>query len=374
MGLGNDLIGDVEQLLAAQVLRRRALYRMVGPTSECWQAEQEIASLCPGTQCLLLPSATTGLALALEALGLPAGTEVLVSPFGWLSNWSCIVRAGLVPRFLPLDESLQLRADDIAERITDRTSAVVVTHLMGRGQQAVAQIAALCLARGVPLLEDIAQSLGVSVEGQRIGTFGLASWCSLNHHKLLSTGDGGFVLSTDPVFFSRLCGIHDHGNTIEHGKRVRTADLSPGLSLRVSELTGAVLRAQLARFNFIRARVDMLHKALSSAFSNEVGSATLAPFAGDIPFTVLFERPSQMTYPSLFDSGWHIAPRVSWLASRFGEEANRDPAIDLTMNRLRAVSAIGAGFVDPYYAIPLGLGMNDGPGDAGRVIDALKSR
>ena len=127
-----------------------------------------------------------GLALVLELLDLEPGREVLIPAFGWLSNWSCIRRAGLVPRFLPLDDDLQIRADAVAERLTPRTGAVIVTHLMGRGHQEIAAIAALCAERGVPLLEDIAQSFGVAIGGQRAGTYGLAAWCSLNHHKLVS--------------------------------------------------------------------------------------------------------------------------------------------------------------------------------------------
>ena len=164
MGIGNDLIGDVERLMADRVLRRRALHRMIGPASQCWRAEAEIEAMYPGTRCLLLPSATVGLALVLELLDLEPGREVLIPAFGWLSNWSCIRRAGLVPRFLPLDDDLQLRADAVAERLTPRTGAVIVTHLMGRGHQEIAAIAALCAERGVPLLEDIAQSFGVAVE------------------------------------------------------------------------------------------------------------------------------------------------------------------------------------------------------------------
>ena len=68
MGIGNDLIGDVERLMADRVLRQRALHRMIGPASQCWRAEGEIEAMYPRTRCLLLPSATVGLALVLELL------------------------------------------------------------------------------------------------------------------------------------------------------------------------------------------------------------------------------------------------------------------------------------------------------------------
>src|SRR5260370_14269590 len=142
MGIGHDLIGDVEQLMAARVLRRKALHRMIGPDSQCWRAENEIQAAYPGTRCLLLPSATVGLSLIIELLDLEAGREVLIPAFGWLSNWSCIRRAGLVPRFMPLDDDLQLRATAVVERLSPATGALIVTHLMGRGHQEIAAIAA----------------------------------------------------------------------------------------------------------------------------------------------------------------------------------------------------------------------------------------
>ena len=219
----------------------------------------------PGTRCLLLPSATIGLSLVLELLDLKPGREVLIPAFGWLSNWSCIRRAGLIPRFVPLDDDLQLRATDVAARLSPATGAVIVTHLMGRGHQEISAIAAACAERGVPLLEDVAQSFGISIDGRRAGTFGLAAWCSLNHHKLLTAGDGGFVLSSDATFFARLSSRHDQGCVVRDGKRRPAPLVEPGLSLRANELMAAVLRAQLARFGLIRARVCSLHSALSSA-------------------------------------------------------------------------------------------------------------
>jgi dTDP-4-amino-4,6-dideoxygalactose transaminase len=371
MGIGNDLVGDVERLMADRVLRRRALHRMIGPASQCWRAEAEIEAMHPGTRCLLLPSATVGLALVLELLDLEPGREVLIPAFGWLSNWSCIRRAGLVPRFLPLDDDLQIRADAVAERLTTRTGAVIITHLMGRGHQEIAAIAALCAARGVPLLEDIAQSFGVAVKGRRAGTHGLAAWCSLNHHKLVSTGDGGFVLSSDAAFFARISARHDHGCLIREGKRRPAPTVEPGLSLRVNELTAAVLRAQLARFALIRARVCSLHAALSSALRARFNFRLIEPYAGDLPFTVLFERPAGMAYPSLAESGWHMAANVPWLATAHAAAAAGDPAIARTRETLGRVAVVGAGFVDPYFAISEGVGISADDGGMERTVAAL---
>lgn len=371
MGIGNLLIGDVEELLTQRVLRSRALHRMVGETSQCWQAEREIERMYPGTRCLLLPSATVGLALVLEVLELEPGSEVLISPFGWLANWSCIKRAGLVPRFLPLDDDLQLRTEDVAMRLTERTKAVVVTHLMGRGQQKIDEIARLCAERNIVLLEDVAQSFGVSVKGRRAGTYGLAAWCSFNHHKLLSTGDGGCIIASDPTIFSRISARHDQGLVMRDGKRRLGERAEPGLSLRSSEIIGAVLRAQLTRFNFMRTRILRQYEAMSRACSR-LQTGIIEPHDGDLPFTVLFERPSRINYPSLMESGWHVASNVPWLEAELSEAAGHDPDLARTEVRLGTISAIGSGFVDPYYAIKSGVTIRDAPEDAERVVMELE--
>jgi len=372
MGIGNELIGDLEHLLVLQEIRRRTFFRMRGAQSQCWRAEREIEQMHPGMGCLLLPSATVGLSLILEALRLEAGQEVLITPFGWLSNWSCIRRAGLVPRFLPLNDDLQLEPSHIAARITNQTAAVVVTHLLGRGQQAVQSIAQLCCERNVILLEDIAQSFGVLIGNQRAGTFGEASWCSLNHHKILSTGDGGFVLVREEALFARLSALHDQGCVMKNGKRVPAPLVEPGLSLRVNELTGAVLRAQLARFHLIRGRILAMHAALAEQGRRRLNLDLIEPHSGDLPFTVMFRRTAEMRYPSLLDSGWHVAGNVPWLAAEFENASRKDPIVGETAEKLARTSAIGSGFVDPYYAVPVGLQISDALDRAPKIIDALE--
>jgi dTDP-4-amino-4,6-dideoxygalactose transaminase len=374
MGIGNKLIGDLESLLIGRTLRQQSLFRMTGAGSQCCKAETEIQQMYPGMHSLLLPSATIGLSLILELLELEPGQEVLIAPFGWLSNWSCIHRAGLVPRFLPLDDNLQLEADQVANRINERTGAVIVTHLMGRGQQAIQDIAKVCHVRGIPLLEDIAQSFGISIRGRRAGTFGAAAWCSLNHHKLLSTGDGGFVLIQDERAFAELSAVHDQGCIMQDGKRRAALTMEPGLSLRSTELVGAVLRAQLARFHLLRTRILAMYLALAAACERNLDLEPVMAHDGDIPFTVLFRRPEQMSYPSLADSGWHVAANVPWLTTVFAKAMQLDSAVAATVEKLAAISAVGAGFIDPYYAVPVGLEITESVAEVPRTIALLEKR
>jgi 8-amino-3,8-dideoxy-alpha-D-manno-octulosonate transaminase len=373
MGIGNDLIGDLEQLLVNKVIGRKSLFRMIGAHSQCAKAENEIGEMFPGMSCLLLPSATIGIAMVLELLNLKPRQEVLISPFGWIANWSCIQRAGLVPKFLPLDKNLQLDVDAVRARINERTGAVIVTHLQGRGQQRVAEIAALCEEAGVFMFEDIAQSFGVSIDRKRAGTFGDAAWGSFNHNKILSAGDGGFLLVRNKELYLKVCALHDQGNILIGGKRRRQENnVEPGLSLRVNESTGAIVRAQVARFHYIRARVNRLNSLLQVKLKDQFNSRILPTYSGDIPFTVLFEKLSDSDYPTMADTGWHVALEVPWLSDFCHKAMCEDSEINETIHTLDAVSAIGAGFIDPYYGIKVGVEIAASTDDVDSLITELK--
>jgi len=372
MGIGGELVGDVEELMVIRTLRSRSLFRMIGTRSQCWKAEQEIEQAYPGMRCLLMPSATMSLSIVLELLDLKPGQEVLITPFGWVANWSCIVRAGLVPRFLPLDNNLQLSADAVRARINANTGAVIVTHLQGRGQQTIAGIADICRDAGIPLLEDIAQSFGVKIAGQRAGSFGAAAWCSLNHHKMLSTGDGGFVLVRDEAMFQRVCARQDQGNNLREGKRKAAENLEPGLSLRTHEITASILRAQIARYHFIRTRITRLHALVSDALKKELKLELLPTHQGDIPFSTFFRLPPGARYKSQAETGWHVADNVPWLADRFRQNLQQDPELATTIENMRQAAAVGSGFVDAYHGIVLGIGINDAPEAVDQLIKQLK--
>jgi hypothetical protein len=101
----------------------------------------------------------------------------------------------------------------------------------------------------------------------------------------------------------------------------------------------------------------------------------LQPNEGDLPFTVLVRHDQGLEgYPSLLDSGWHVAPQVNWLEEEFLRAADEDPALTDTLTHLGAVSAIGAGFTDPYYAIPHGLPITASPSEADAMVRELVGR
>ncbi len=380
-GIGNDLIGDVEELLVRRVVRSRALFRFDRGDSSCAaRCEAELARSYDAAGALLLPSASLGLLVILKALELPAGSRVAVAPFGWIANFSVLEWLGLCPYFLRLDADLHVVDESVSDAIEAGAKAVLLVHTMGRAQRATAEIAGICRDRGVPLIEDVAQSFGVRHDarhgGRPVGTSGCAAYCSFNHHKLLSTGDGGFVIVRDAALLDRVRALHDQGCGMQRGKRRAPPEPLPGLSLRVNELTAAAALAQIARFSLIRARVLRRYREVEAMIADRDGIDLIQPGAGDIPFTLLFRRMNgrPADYPDLSQSGWHSAWNVPYLRSRLAAQSAADPRLGQVASRIAAIYSVGCGFVDSYYSTPLGLPLAADEADRRRVRAALVER
>jgi dTDP-4-amino-4,6-dideoxygalactose transaminase len=360
-GIGNDLIGDVEDLLLGQVVSSRALFRFDrGAESFAARCEAELARSHDAPGALLLPSASLGLLVILKALGLPAGSRVAVAPFGWIANFSVLELLGLRPHFLRLDADLHVVGESVLDAIDAGAEAVLLVHMMGRAQRATAEIAAACRSRGIPLIEDVAQSYGVRQGGRAVGSSGCAAYSSLNHHKLLSTGDGGFVVVHTTELLEQIRALHDQGCGMVSGKRTAPAAPLPGLSLRVNELTAAVALAQITRFNLIRARVLKRYREVEQMFAGRESVELIRPDDGDIPFTLLFrtKHGREIDYPDLSESGWHSAWNIPYLGACLAAQCAADPRLDEVASRLATTHSIGCGFVDSYYAASLGVPLN----------------
>ena len=179
------------------------------------------------------------------------------------------------------------------------------------------------------------------------------------------------MLLRDEEKFDRVARRHDQGMVIRNGKRRPVEPVGPGLSLRVNELTAAVLRAQLARYHLIRTRILARHAAVANACSRR-GLDLVPAHDGDIPFTVLFHRPEGWRYPTMSDSGWHVAGNVPWLVDVANRAAADDPEVAATLEVMGGISAVGAGFIDPYYAIPAGLRITDDISGADALVQDLE--
>lgn len=361
MGIGNDFIGDVERMVVNDVIESRNLFRYSSDLGRpyTYTFETQIAEMYGVSGALAFPSATMALKSYLKTLNLGDDAEVIVSPFSWVSDYSALLFEGVTMRFCRLDDQLQVTYQSIERLINENTEVVMIPHLMGRGQQCIDQVADLCRKEDVVLIEDIAQSFGVKVKGKYAGTYGDFAFCSLNHHKLLSTGDGGFGIYQDREQYEEACQIHDQGCLIgsDGNRSVNESVYRKGWSQRTNNLTGGVALAQLARFPLVKHLIVEKQREFLELLPDNV-DFVIDVNSGDIPFTALLQRRPEAEYPSLLESGWHFIENIPYYDSIDSQEQD-EQNVRHCREVLKSTYAVGTGFIDKYYAIADGTELDE---------------
>lgn len=262
--LGWATIGREEEELVLEVLRRKALFRYYGPDPKSppdmvATLEREVAALVGVKYALGVTSGTAAIEVALGALGIGPGDEVILPAWSWVSCFTAIVRLGGKPVLAEIDRSLCLAPGEIARLRTPRTKAVMVIHFQGIAADLDA-IAAEARAAGIALLEDCAESPGAGYRGRRVGCFGDIAIFSFQQQKTITSGEGGMVVTNDPRLFERAVRMHDLGQYRDfHARQLPPGEPAfCGSQFRMPELTGAVALAQFRKLDRIRAHCRQL--------------------------------------------------------------------------------------------------------------------
>lgn len=165
--------------------------------------EEEFAKFTKAAHATTVSNGTVALHLALAALDLPQGSEVIVPSFTYVASVNMIVLAGLVPVFADsLAETWQVDPEDVARRVTPKTSAIMAVHLYGHPCDMDA-IQAICSTNDLKLIEDCAEAAGSLWNGQHVGTFGDVGTFSFFGNKTLTTGEGGMLVFRDAALHAR---------------------------------------------------------------------------------------------------------------------------------------------------------------------------
>ncbi|CAM3726393.1 DegT/DnrJ/EryC1/StrS aminotransferase family protein [Kibdelosporangium persicum] len=202
--------------------------------------------------CTPTTSGTASLTIALQALGVGRGDEVLVPGLTWVACASAVVHLGAVPVLVDCDpHTLAMSVDRAREALTPRTAAIMVVHPYCSVADLDAFVA-LAEQAGVPLVEDCAQAHGARWRNRPVGTFGAAGCFSMQQAKLLTSGEGGAVVTADESVHQRLEQLRSDGRLFMAGPQVGQLELREvggvlGRNLCLSELQAAVLLTGLRR-------------------------------------------------------------------------------------------------------------------------------
>ncbi|WDG08115.1 DegT/DnrJ/EryC1/StrS aminotransferase family protein [Vibrio campbellii] len=222
--------------------------------NECREFEKEFAAWAGCEYAIALGNGTLALDVALKALGVGEGDEVITTPRTFLASASSIVTSGAAPVFADVDLNSQaITAESIQAVLTPKTKAVIVVHLAGMPAEMDA-IMALSQQHGFYVIEDCAQAHGAKYKGRSVGTIGHIGAWSFCQDKIMTTGgEGGMVTTNDKTLWSTMWSYKDHGKSFdaiynrEHPPGFRWLHESFGTNWRMTELQAVIGRIQLSR-------------------------------------------------------------------------------------------------------------------------------
>lgn len=212
--------------------------------SEVEHLEAEISDYLGCRFAVTCASGTDALILALLALEIGAGDEVITTPFTFVATASAITRAGAIPVFADIDpKSYNLGAESVARAITSRTRAIIPVHLFGLAAE-MQPIMDLAERRGIAVIEDAAQAIGAAYHGRNVGTIGGMGCFSFFPSKNLGgAGDGGIITTNNPRHADRLRLLRVHGSRHKYQYEIL------GMNSRLDALQAAILRVKLRHLN-----------------------------------------------------------------------------------------------------------------------------
>lgn len=211
--------------------------------------EEDFAALLGSRFALAVSSCSAALFLSLKALGLKPGAKVLIPAFTFAAVPSAVVHADCVPVLVEVGENYRIDMDDFRAKL-DGAEAILISHMRGHTSDMDA-IMAEAEARGLPVVEDAAHSLGTTWHGRNIGTIGKVGCFSFQSYKLINAGEGGILVTDDADLIARaviMSGAYEHNwkkHDVVHDAFAKWQNQLPLYNMRMQNLSAVVVRAQL---------------------------------------------------------------------------------------------------------------------------------
>ncbi len=252
---------DHELGQVTDVIRTGNAFRWYGrpgtkPPGKTAAFEREFARRIGTKYSLAVNSGTSALQAAMAGFGVGPGDEVILPAWTWHSDCTAVIMAGALPIFAEIDESFNIDPADIEHRISPRTKLIIAVHLQGVPAD-MDPILAVAGKHGIPVLEDAAQCVGGSYHGRPLGSIGAMGIYSHQVNKTISSGEGGSVVTNNPLLFERAVRFHDVGGirpeVAENLGGTQLESLA-GVNFRMSELCGGVMLEQARKLDVLIAR------------------------------------------------------------------------------------------------------------------------
>lgn len=340
-----NTIGKEEKQAVMDVLDSGILSRYLGAWHENFYGgpkvqkfEKEWAAAYKADYAIAVNSCTSGLYAAVGATGAGPGDEIIVSPFTMSASATAALIFNSVPVFADIDpETYCLSPESIEEKITSKTKAIIVVHWFGQVAD-MDPIMDLAKKHGIIVIEDAAQAPFTTYKGRPVGTLGHMGVFSLNYHKHIHTGEGGIVITNDPILTEKLQLIRNHAESVVAGKQVADLTNMIGYNFRLGEMEAAIGLEQLKK------GTDLIEKRRASVGFIE-NKLKEYPYL-TMPKVLKGSSHAYYTHAMKYDAG-HTGLDGKKYVQAIREE------LPVTKSRESEGPLIGFGSVKPLYLLPM---------------------
>lgn len=264
-------IGQEEIDAVTAVLKRKQVFRFLSDLehSEVYQLEERFKSFTGCDHALAVSGGTCALISGLAGIGISVGDEVIVPGYTYVASAAAILILGGIPVIAEVDESLTMDLDDLQRKITPQTRAIMPVHMRGTPARMDA-IMDIARKNDLLVIEDVAQACGGTYQGQPLGSFGQVGCFSLQHYKIITSGEGGMVVTNSREVFDRAAIRHDSA-MIYWKPDESTVQPFAGANFRLDEMQGALGRVQFGRMAGILERTRAVKKRIIAGIGGAPG-------------------------------------------------------------------------------------------------------
>ncbi len=293
---GFELVGEEEKKAVMDVFdkggvlyryglndRRQNIFRVD-------EFEKKVALRMNVRHALFVCNGTAALKLALIAAGVKQGDEVAIPSFTFIATIESVLEIGAIPVIVEIDRSLNMDPIDLEKKISPRTKVIMPVHMAGVAAK-MDEIMRIAKTKGIIVIEDSAQAMGATYKGKNLGTFGLAGVYSTDQGKIITSGEGGILVTDSEQIYRTAREYADHGHE-QNSKFPRGEDTRSiwGFNYKVTEIQGAIAQVQLQKMDHILSRQKGNKKKIKDGISKALGLEfrEIPDAAGDASDTLIF--------------------------------------------------------------------------------------
>jgi len=232
--------------------------------------EKKLSNYFKTKYCLVVSSGTAAIKVALKAIGVKAGDEIITQAFNFVATVEAIIDTGAKPIICSVDDNLNLDIQDLKKKINKKTKAIIPVHMLGQSAE-IEKILKFAKKKNIFVIEDNCEAVGAKYKKKYLGTIADIGILSFDFGKNITTGEGGAILTNNQKFHKIAHEYHDHGHrnkkNLPRGRDIRSR---VGFNYRMTEMQAVIGKEQLKKLNFIiqqnKKRYEILENLLSLKF------------------------------------------------------------------------------------------------------------